>query len=174
MGTKRPRRLAAFDYVGLHAYFLTICTARRESLFRSHNCAALARDHLLDVAERYRFAVIAYCFMPDHLHALTEGESEDADFRRFVSMYKQCSAFVWRQRGGSALWQEGYQEHVLRECERNYPEIVAYILNNPVRAGLCQTPATYPFLGSSRYSFGALADVVQISRLPWESESSCP
>jgi hypothetical protein len=82
-------------------------------------------------------------------------------------MFKQRSGFRWRKTCGTPLWQEGFHEHVLRNGE-NFAEIVAYLLNNPVRAGLCATPEMYPYLGSGRYSFAMLADVVQIRRLPWQ------
>jgi REP element-mobilizing transposase RayT len=99
--------------------------------------------------------------MPDHLHALVEGTAEDSDFRRFVSMFKQRSGYSWRRENQSLLWQEGYYEHVLRSDEAYLP-IVAYILRNPVRAGLTESPSTYLYLGSDRYSFEQLADAVAV------------
>ena len=32
--------------------------------------------------------------------------------------------------------------------DQAYAPIVAYILQNPLRAGLCATPSEYPYLGS--------------------------
>ncbi|HYN10753.1 MAG TPA: hypothetical protein VES67_25440 [Vicinamibacterales bacterium] len=40
--------------------------------------------------------------------------------------------------------QDGYFERVLRHDEAT-PQVIAYILENPVRAGLVQDPAEYPF-----------------------------
>src|SRR5438067_13478614 len=131
----RPRRLPQQTYIGIQAYFLTICAADRHTVFAQETCAHIARDHLLRTGADYAFAVIAYCIMPDHLHALVEGLGEDSDFKRFVSMFKQRSAFEYRREGGGALWQSGYYEHVMRS-DQSYPSVVAYILNNPIRAGL--------------------------------------
>ena len=93
------------------------------------------------------FAGIAYCFMPDHLHALLEGLSEFSDLPEFVRLLKQESSYWFRSHHASSLWQRGYYEHTLRSDESSI--IVArYILGNPVRAGLVEKPKDYPFLGS--------------------------
>jgi len=49
--------------------------------------------------------------------------------------------------GHGALWQEGYYERVLRVSE-DARWVARYIMGNPVRAGLAQTPDQYPFSGS--------------------------
>src|SRR5262245_16051889 len=104
--------------------------------------------------------------MPDHLHALVEGLAERFGFPAVRLDVQQRCGYRWRQAGWSSLWQEGYYDHVLRDGE-DIAGIVAYILNNPVRAGLCGRPEDYPHLGSDRYTFAMLADAVQIRTLPW-------
>jgi len=102
---------------------------------------------LVHVADVERFFVIAYCFMPDHLHALVKGTDRASDFRRFVRLFKQRSAFHWKRRYGQILWQRSYFEHVLRDDEAMLG-VARYILDNPVRAGLVNRPEQYPYLGS--------------------------
>jgi hypothetical protein len=43
---------------------------------------------------------------------------------------------------------------------------VAYVLGNPVRAGLCASPEEYPLLGSDRYSIRELADAALADHPP--------
>jgi REP element-mobilizing transposase RayT len=60
--TRNPGHLKAFDYSGLHRYFLTLCTHNRHRLF----IAQEAVDVLLQIqraAEDLKFAILAYCFM---------------------------------------------------------------------------------------------------------------
>jgi len=57
------------------------------------------------------------------------------------------------------LWQEGYYEHVVRKDEV-LPELVGYILRNPVRAGLVADPTEYPYWGSQVYSREELREYV--------------
>jgi putative transposase len=159
----RPRRFDNFDYRGFHGYFVTACTFDRVKWFSREEVANDATTHLLRTASDYGFEVMAYCFMPDHLHAIAVGISADADFKRFMAMFKQRSAFAHRKDG--RLWQEGYFEHVIRSEELIQP-IAAYILANPLRAGLCENFGDYPFLGSSRYTIEQLAEVAAALKGP--------
>jgi len=59
--------------------------------------------------------VLAYCFMPDHLHLLLEGKEED-NLIRIMKMFKQISAYRYRQTSGEPLWQKGYYDHILRRA----------------------------------------------------------
>jgi putative transposase len=160
MGRKRPPRIAGFDYIGLHAYFLTICVEHRRQAFGDPACARGVCAEFLSTAAAYGLAVIAYCVMPDHVHALIEGLRPDADFRRFVSMFKQRSAFDYRRAKNRSFWQEGYFDYVLRDDD-SLVGIAAYILNNPIRAGLCATMREYPFMGSECYTLDELSDAIQ-------------
>ena len=49
-----------------------------------------ARTHCVDIH--------AYCFMPDHLHVLTNGTHPAADRLKFVKTFKQRSSFAFKQR----------------------------------------------------------------------------
>jgi hypothetical protein len=45
-------------------------------------------------------AMVACCFMPDHLHLLIQGDTEAADCLRFITRMKQASAFAVSRRFG--------------------------------------------------------------------------
>jgi putative transposase len=80
----RRSRLATFSYIGFHRYSLTFCTIAGQQVFTSWTVVTPTLSQILRVAEREGFAVLAYCFMPDHLHLLVEGRRDDANLRRFV------------------------------------------------------------------------------------------
>lgn len=143
----RPPRITGFSYRGPYQYFLTFCVRNRRPVFLEPCVARLVINHFLQTANLWRFAVLAYCVMPDHAHLLVEGRDEDSDLRRFAKRLKQGSGQAYSHDVGVPLWQEGYFEHVLR-AEEDARNISRYILDNPVRAGLVQHPAEYPFLGS--------------------------
>jgi REP-associated tyrosine transposase len=148
----RPPRLVGFPYIGLYRYFLTICTYKRQPIFANPLIVTMALMQIRKTAAAQSFALLAYCFMPDHLHLLVEGTSDQADFKRFVRLSKQYSGIAHARRlGGGPLWQEGYHERVLRDAE-NLKGVARYLLNNPVRAGLVAAPIAYPYLGSDVWS----------------------
>ena len=132
-----------------------MCTFQRRRYFEDAAVVTLVRSHLLRVIEQRGAELTAYCFMPDHLHALTIGESDDFNARRHTDIFRRQSSYFFRQTGHGRLWQDGYYDRVLREEEAT-PQVVRYILENPIRAGLCCEPAEYPFSGSSKYSLEEL------------------
>ena len=56
------------------------------------------------------------------------------------------------------LWQDGFYDHVLRR-EEDSLAIAAYIVANPVRAGLVKSVTEYPYSGSALYSLHELAEI---------------
>ena len=150
MRTRRPARLRHHSYLGLQRYSLTYCTDWKRTWFDRADVVQLALTQFLRVASREGFAILAYCFMPDHVHLLVEGLRDDADARKFIIKSKQCSAHAHAQAFGARLWQPFSYEHVLRDDQRALV-VARYILENPVRAGLARTVLEYPFVGSTVY-----------------------
>ena len=81
---RQPQHLRVFDYIGFHAYFLTFCTFERSPVFITADAVALVLEQISCAARDCSFAVLAYCFMPDHVHLLVEGHSEASDGKDFI------------------------------------------------------------------------------------------
>lgn len=143
---KRPR-LKTFAYLGPYRYFLTFCTADRHGAFVVAAIVNLVLSQIVRAAAERGFAIIAYCFMPDHVHLLVEGTAPDSDMRQFCGLAKQYSAFLYKRQAGRALWQPSYYDHVLRDEEDTW-SVVRYIVENPLIAKLAYRADEYPFLGS--------------------------
>ena len=160
MPFKHSPRLPSFDYRGLCRYSVTICVNARRSVFVRPEIVEPVRTQLQITAAEHRLEIIAYCFMPDHLHILPAGTADEADFLRFMRVFKQRSSFHWKRLHGCTLWQRGYIERVLRTDEDTLT-VARYILDNPVRAGLVRSPEDYPFSGSMVMDLGELLDSVR-------------
>ena len=105
-------------------------------------------------ADEDEFALMAYCFMPDHLHLAVEGRSPASDLRRFVKVAKQRVAYMARTEFRIAcIWQDGYYERVLRTLE-SMDTLIRYILDNPVRAGLVERAQDFPHSGTMYWPEG--------------------
>lgn len=148
MRPRRPTRAVGFPYVGFYRYSLRFSTYGRRRLFLSSDNVGPALAQIQRTAAGEQFAVLAYCFMPDHVHLVVEGGHESSDLRRFVKVSKQRIAYVFRtQLGTATTWQEGYYERVLRSDEAT--EVVTqYVLENPVRARLVSRAEEYPYSGA--------------------------
>jgi len=148
MRTNTPAHLKHFDYLGFHRYSLTFCTDRRRPLFTDEKVVDLVRSQIVRAATSCEFTVIAYCFMPDHLHVLVHGESAAADCRRFIAAAKQYSGYHYAKKYSGRLWQRYGYERTLRTDEHTL-QVAKYILENPVRANLAVRVQDYPFVGST-------------------------
>src|SRR5262245_7622662 len=155
---KRPR-LHSNLYVGLQRYFLTFCTANRRTWFVDIPHVEPVREQIMQVAPVYDMEITAYCFMPDHLHLLVEGRTESADARAFVQQATQRSGYEFSRSFRNRLWQPSYYDRILREDEDSL-RVTRYIFDNPVVEGLVKSPTEYSFLGSEKYSMGAILDAI--------------
>ncbi len=145
---KKRLRLKNFNYIGRYRYYVTICTFNKEKLFLNDKVVkSLILPILEETSEKYCFKIWAYCFMPDHLHILIEGEDVASDFKKFVSIFKQISGYRYKRMYCKNLWQVNYYEHVLRSQEDS-KRIANYIFDNPIRKKLVNRRCEYPFMGS--------------------------
>ena len=158
MRSRRPR-LDPAHYVGLQRYFFTFFTARRRPRFAKADVVRSVLDQILQSASLFDIAVIACCFMPDHVHLLIEGCSDNADAAAFVHQAKQRSGYAFAVRGQGLLWQPSYHDRILRDDEAS-ASVARYIFENPVRAGLVKTPGDYAFAGSSRFSTEEILEAI--------------
>jgi putative transposase len=160
-----PHRVAEGNVTGTARHVLTFCTFRRRQYFSDSTTVDLVWSQLLRTSTAEQFAILAYCFMPDHLHAVVEGLTRAARLPRFVRLAKQLSGYRYRQLTGRRLWQESYFDRTLRVDEA-LPDCIYYIIANPVRAGLVTAPTQYPHWGSGKYSREELLEFIAIECLP--------
>ena len=142
----RPR-LVAFDYTGAHAYHLVFNTARHEPML----VGALARvvvDAIEGAAVATSFELLAYTVMPNHVHLLVQGTTDAANVVRLVQRCKQKPGFEYKRETGNQLWLPSFYDRILRRGD-DAVEIAAYILANPVRAGLMSDGDAWPFSGGT-------------------------
>jgi putative transposase len=157
MQLKRKPRLTDFDYRGHYRYFITICTDGKKNLFENDEQVNSTIEILANESLKYGFKIWAYCFMPNHLHLLLEGDKTDADMKLFVKVFKQKTGYLYNKKSGNSgkLWQSSYYDHVLRSDEDTY-EVLKYILDNPVRKGLVNKYTDYSYTGSFVVDIGTI------------------
>jgi REP element-mobilizing transposase RayT len=165
MSPRHPEHLSDFDYQGLYRYSLRFCTIGRQEISIAQSVVDLVYEQFLRAAREASFALITYCLMPDHVHLLVAGTSEDADCKEFIARAKQYSGFYYKKLQRRRLWQRYGFERVLRDDEATLV-VARYILENPVRAGLVTDPRHYPFLGSAVYSLEEILCAVQDDVVP--------
>ena len=140
-------RLPRAHYVGRQWYFLTACTQGRAPHLGKPELVYRHLELLTEQARKNSLVVVAYCFMPDHLHLLVNGMSDDSNCLVFMGVFKQRSGFEFQKSSGARLWQYKFYDHILRPQDP-WESVAWYIWTNPVRKGLRACPEQWPFSGS--------------------------
>ena len=128
-------------------FFLTICAIDRGSdLLTPHSKA------ILDAVRHRHFKGIWFCriflIMPDHIHALLRFPDPAHPMQKTVTDFKR-----WTASAGGFQWQRDFFERRLRSNE-SVDEKADYILMNPVRAELVESPGQWPHIFIARDTLG--------------------
>jgi putative transposase len=99
----------------------------------------LVMEQVLHTAREQDIENLAYCFMLDHVHLPVAGSNETSDLKTSARLMKQRSGWRFGRCHECRLWQPGYYDRVLCSDEATQ-DIVRYIVENPVRAGLVTSP----------------------------------
>ena len=97
-----------------------------------------------------RYRLLAWCIMPNHVHALIEA-GEGFPLPNILHSWKSFTskeADKILQRHGE-FWERDYFDRYIRSAE-HYVYAVAYIEENPVKAGLARVKTDYPW-SSARF-----------------------
>ena len=145
-------RLDPEAYRGEKHVSFTATVLRRQHLFTSHEVVDASIAALREQCQSHERECLVYCFMPDHVHMIMHGLCQRSDSLEAHNDWKGATGKVLAHHyPGSQHWQPQSYDHVLRsyEYERGaLRNMIRYILQNPVRAGLVAEWQEYPFLGS--------------------------
>ena len=115
-------------------------------------------QHFLDVLVQCReisqFGLYAYCLMGNHVHLLLCAEAEPLEqvMKRISTRY-----VIWYNHKYSRighLFQDRYKSEAV-EDNAYFLTVLRYILNNPVKAGICQKAEDYPWSSAKDYFTGS-------------------
>jgi putative DNA methylase len=99
--------------------------------------------------EGERYALHAWVVMPNHIHVLFTPQAGHAmsaiahSWKSFTA--HECNKALNRT---GEFWQREPYDRYIRDA-RHYANAVAYIENNPVKAGLCERPEAWPWSSAS-------------------------
>ena len=106
--------------------------------------ANLAVDAILRSEQMEHFVLQAFSVMPNHVHLLV---SPHVTLAKLTHSLKRATAKAANEilgLAGQPFWQDESYDHLVRD-RAEFQRIIAYIENNPVRAGLAPTAEAYPW-----------------------------
>ncbi len=134
-------------------FFFTVNLLDRRSDLLVRHIEAL-RNAVRRVRTSAPFRVDAWVVLPDHMHCLWSLPEDDADFPgrwraikiAFVKSLPACEprSAAMTSRGERGIWQRRYWEHTIQN-QRDFARHFDYIHFNPVKHGLAEHPADWPY-----------------------------
>lgn len=142
---RRHIRLPPPAYAGESAVCsITMAVAGRVPVFAEPAIAAAAAATLVAHAERTDVSLVAWCIMPDHVHVVLS-PSATCDVVTFVGQFKNLAQReAWRLGLAGRFWQRSFWDRFIRRDE-DLRQVVKYVLQNPVRAGLVAAAEDYAY-----------------------------
>jgi putative transposase len=141
-------------------YHVTSRTNDKIRIFENRLGRKIMLMVLQEAKDKYRFRLANFCVMPTHIHLLIE-PSEGTNLSIIMQWIKTRSATRWNKIHGSTdhVWGNRYFSRKVKD-ELDYFFIMSYIDNNPVEAGLAETPADWKASGAyyKAYNLPGLVD----------------
>ena len=146
---RKKLRLKEFDYSSNGAYFITVCTKNKKTLFGPVGAdsisARMIERTFIETIERYENVESPiYVVMPNHFHAIIEISRADIESAPTVSevvqTFKRYSTveYIKMVKDGivphfdGQLWQRSFYDHIIRN-RHDYNEVCKYIYENPMK-----------------------------------------
>jgi putative transposase len=120
--------------------FLTACVRNRRQLLATSE----THDAIVNAWQRATHWLIGrYVIMPDHVHLFC---SPGTVSEQPLGYWQNMTTRAWPRPTEKPVWQKGYWDRQLRSGE-SYNQKWDYVLNNPVRHGLCSVHTDWPYQG---------------------------
>ncbi len=142
-GRHTPAQGVLPTYDGATILWCTVCTEQRGDWCAQDSVMTRLLEIWAETANAW--LVGDFLLMPDHLHFFaTPKEGPWVDVERWTAYWK--GRFSKSSGNPAWCWQRGLFHHRIRS-ERDYVDKGVYMLQNPVRAGLVNDPAAWPWKG---------------------------
>lgn len=149
---EKRHRLPERIYVGCKLVAITICIKDNKKVFITEETVAVFEKELLHALKSYQCSTHVHLFMPDHIHLIVEGNTENSNIKKAIELFKQKTGYWLSKNMPKYKWQKDYYDHIIRSDE-DIKNQIGYILNNPVRANIIKIWKDYKFKGSTIYNF---------------------
>src|SRR5260221_12194117 len=126
-------------------FFVTSRTVQGQAVLQSERMATLFIDVLRSYVAAGKFGVHDFVVMPEHVHVLLTVD-QSMSVEKAVQFIKSGFSYRARKELGvqGEIWQRGFSEvRILNR--RSFLKHREYIDQNPVKAGLADSPENYPY-----------------------------
>lgn len=145
---EKHHRLAPERYRGNTIVAFTANIKYRVPFFTSVDRFVVFEGMLIRALNQFACQAEIYLFMPEHVHLILRGQTDESDVLRAMGLFKQLSGFWLSCNFPTVRWQRNFYDHVI-QGERELQRHVRYVLYNPVKAGFVKHWKDYLLKGST-------------------------
>ena len=126
-------------------YFVSTSTVGKRYIFQGMEIARVFLKTLYHYRREGAYLLHEFVLMPDHFHLLIT-PAPDVTPERAMQLIKGGSSRRLKLEGvfRGDVWQRGFTDHRIRDAE-DYLSHKKYLLNNPVKRHLAETPEQYRY-----------------------------
>ena len=128
-------------------YHVVAKTNRGEFIFNSDEIKEMFLSVLEKAKEKYRFKLIHFCIMNNHIHLLVKpfpGTNLSKLMQWILSVFAVRFNKMLNQFGH--VWYDRFKSNIIQNY-RQMANTFRYISNNPVKAGICIDSGNYAYCG---------------------------
>ena len=152
----KKHRLNRKFYTGLKRISFTLCVKDKKNLFDDEGIVKEFISVLKFETNKQNVKNWVYVFMPDHLHIILEGTTEESDLWKTIKIFKQKAGYLLKREVGERFkLQKDFFDYIHRKND-DLIKHIKYVAENPVRKRLVKDWRNYKKTGSIHYNLEEL------------------
>lgn len=125
----------------------------KNDIFKNREDFIQGMNDIAVVVLGFDVVILAFCLMSNHFHFVLYGMRSECE--RFADEYKRRCSIRMRYGAGDVHAMKDVEVQLFHICSAEYLEnVIAYVLRNPIAAGICMMPYHYPWSSMSLYYTG--------------------
>ena len=143
------------NYVEGGTFFFTLVTHDRNAIFHDSSSIEVCLSIIKQTQKYHPFELVAFCFIPDHLHVLVTLPDGQKDYSTIIKEIKRkvTKDLRWEHNTPSLIvWQKRFWERTIRD-EHDFKIHFDYIHYNPIKHGFVENLDDWKW-SSFSYYFG--------------------
>ncbi len=110
----------------------------------------------------HRVEIQAYCLMPNHVHLIVVPSSSEGLRLAIGEAHRRYTLKINKRQGWTGhLWQGRFFSYPMDEA--HFLRAVRYVLFNPVRAGICESPEDYLWSNARALATGSSDPLISVN-----------
>jgi REP element-mobilizing transposase RayT len=139
-----PKRILKFQERG--HYHINNRGLQKKKIFFDREDYKYFLKKMFEYKDKFSIEVIFYCLMPNHFHLIIR-QNTGIGTIQFISMVQLLYAKYFNKKYGrkGQLFEGRYRPKVIKD-QKYMMQLIRYLMENPVRAGLVKKPEDWEFL----------------------------